>query len=83
MALAANLVRKQLIGGNGCGSIFCGVEVGEGKVGVKDMNDRKELYAAVAAAGAASAGAPGEGDDGGTAERYEGLLAYVKRHASR
>lgn len=49
------------------------------KVGVKDMDDRKELFAAVAAAAAT----PGEGGDDSTAERYESLLAYVKRHASR
>lgn len=48
------------------------------KVGVKDMDDRKELLAAVAAAATA-----GEGDGDGAAERYESLLAYVKRHASR
>lgn len=43
-------------------------------------DDKRALLAAVAAAAAASAG--GDGDEG-AAERYESLLAYVKRHSSR
>lgn len=81
MRFGANVVGKEPVGPIGCKPIFCRVVAGEGKVGVKDMDDRKELFAAVAAA--ASSAAPGEGGDGGTAERYESLLAYVKRHASR
>ena len=82
MRFGANLAIKESVGPVGCETIFCRVVAAEGKVGVKDMDDRKALFAAVAAAAAASA-APGQGGDGGTAERYESLLAYVKRHASR
>lgn len=43
----------------------------------KPMNDRAALFAAVASAA-------GEGDDGvERADRYESLLAYLKRHSSR
>ncbi len=43
-------------------------------------DDKRALLAAVAAAAAAAAGSDG---DESAAERYESLLAYVKRHSSR